>query len=98
MYKAYEIADDYIGRKYPALMKHMHIRYIRDSINFLYMASPLKDKYPEVIKDISGRLHVKDIPGYIFGPSGWKSKAAMVFAALTPALAVKVFALIQKQH
>lgn len=95
-YKACSIAEDYLRENYPNLLKYLHNMYIRFTMTFILRASLLQDQYPQVIPDLVSRIHVSDIPRYMFSNSRLINKIAMVVVAFAPKLGVKIISMISK--
>ena len=85
-YPALDMTQNYIDENHPNLRKAIRVCYITRLIFLAYDVSPVKNKYPEAVKDILSRLHAKDLPGYVTSPEKWRYKITLAFLLLMPNL------------
>ena len=96
-YKAYSMAEKYLRESYPQLLSYLKNIYIGFTMSFIKKAVPVKDKYPQIMEDLTSKILVRDIPEYIFSSARFLSKMAMIVVAFAPNLGVKIIGITTKK-
>ncbi len=96
-YKAYSMAEEYFRKNYPQLLGYLKNIYIGFTMSFIKKVVPVKDKYPQVVEDLTSKILMRDIPRYVFSSQRFLSKIAMIVVAFAHKLGVKIIGMTTKK-
>ncbi len=97
-YTAYSIVEDYFKKQYPdkwsVLSKHFRNNCIDNTMKILRNVCIAYNKsefpYERIIAELTGKIHIRDIPAFLAGGCTLPKKLMMVLTAFMPKLAVKI--------